>query len=115
MKFVIAYDIQSDKNRKKLSDILEGIGYRVNFSVFECELNETKLKKLIKDAKPLLNTKTDNTTSTNRNLTFSKDAKPLLNTKTDSLRFYRLCENCVGKSFELCDKPAIFEIQELFV
>ena len=91
MKFIIAYDIQNDKNRKKLSDILEGIGYRVNFSVFECEINETKLKKLI------------------------KDAKPLLNTKTDSLRFYRLCENCVGKSFELCDKPAIFEIQELFV
>ena len=44
MKFVIAYDIQNDKNRKKLSDILEGIGYRVNFSVFECEINETKLK-----------------------------------------------------------------------
>ena len=91
MKFVIAYDIQSDKNRKKLSDILEDIGYRVNFSVFECELNETKLKKLI------------------------KSAKALLNVKTDSLRFYRLCENCVGKSFELCDKKGIFEAQELFV
>ena len=91
MKFVIAYDIQNDKNRKKLSDILEGIGYRVNFSVFECEINETKLKKLI------------------------KDAKPLLDVKTDSLRFYRLCENCIGKSFELCNKPAIFEMQELFV
>ena len=91
MKFVIAYDIQSNKNRKKLSDILEGIGYRVNFSVFECELNEAKLKKLI------------------------KSAKSLLNVKTDSLRFYRLCENCVEKSFELCDKKGIFEIQELFV
>ena len=91
MKFVIAYDIQNDKNRKKLSDILEGVGYRVNFSVFECEINETKLKKLI------------------------KSSRSLLNVKTDSLRFYRLCQNCVGKSFELCNKPAIFETRELFV
>ncbi|WP_169940371.1 CRISPR-associated endonuclease Cas2 [Campylobacter sp. RM15925] len=91
MKFVIAYDIQNSKNRKKLSDILEGLGYRVNLSVFECEINEAKLKKLI------------------------RELTPLVNSKKDSLRFYRICETCVGKSFELCDHVDIFEAKDLFV
>jgi len=42
MHYVVAYDITNDKRRKKLSDLLETYGVRVNYSVFEIELNETK-------------------------------------------------------------------------
>mgnify|MGYP000629638689 CR=1 FL=1 len=55
MKYLITYDIEDDKKRKKISDELEAFGYRVNYSVFECELNQTKLKKLIEKLEELVN------------------------------------------------------------
>jgi CRISPR-associated protein Cas2 len=91
MKYLITYDIENNKRRKKVSDELEAYGYRVNFSVFECELNQTKFKKL--------KTKLDE----------------LINKKTDSLRFYHICENCTSKSFELCNREDIFETKEYFL
>jgi CRISPR-associated protein Cas2 len=42
MKYVVTYDISIDKRRTKLSDLLEGYGVRVNYSVFEVELSEAK-------------------------------------------------------------------------
>lgn len=33
MKFIITYDVQNDKRRKKISDELEAFGTRVNYSV----------------------------------------------------------------------------------
>ena len=91
MKYLITYDIENDKKRKKISDELEAFGYRVNYSVFECELNQTKLKKL----KDILD--------------------ELVDKKYDSLRFYHICENCVPKSFELCNKGEVFEKEDFFI
>jgi CRISPR-associated protein Cas2 len=93
MKYLVAYDISNDKNRKKLGDILEEFGFRVNYSVFEIELNKTKLNKLLKKI----------------------DEQKLYNKKQDSIRFYHICQNCKTKSFELCNKPDIFEEIELFI
>jgi CRISPR-associated protein Cas2 len=54
--YLVAYDIPDDKRRKKISDVLEGYGSRVQYSVFECVLNQkqykemrTRLKKIFKD------------------------------------------------------------------
>mgnify|MGYP003597255217 CR=1 FL=1 len=91
MKYLITYDIEDDKRRKKIFDELEAYGSRVNYSVFECELNKTKLHKLL--------VKLDE----------------LLDKKYDSMRFYHLCENCISKSFELCNKVEIFEKQDFFI
>ncbi|MDK2063487.1 CRISPR-associated endonuclease Cas2 [Aliarcobacter butzleri] len=91
MKYLITYDIENNKGRKKVSDELEAYGYRVNFSVFECELNKTKMKKLI------------------------QKLEELIDKKKDSLRFYHVCENCVPKSFELCNREEIFEKREYFI
>ncbi|KGF72813.1 CRISPR-associated protein Cas2 [Neosynechococcus sphagnicola sy1] len=49
--YIIAYDIPVDKRRKKISDLLEGYGRRVQYSVFECVLTApkyTELKKRLK-------------------------------------------------------------------
>lgn len=92
MHYLVTYDIENDKNRKKLSDILEGYGYRVNYSVFEIEINSTKIKHLINTI----------------------DEKKLLNKNIDSLRFYHICKNCIPKSFELSNRGDIFEEEELF-
>jgi len=92
MNYIIAYDIQSNKKRKKLSDLLDGYGVRVNYSVYEIELNQTKLKKL---KKVIIE-------------------QELFDKNIDSIRFYHLCKNCIPKSFGLGKDDEIFPPTELF-
>ena len=42
MFYIIAYDIPCNQRRKKISDLLEGYGRRVQYSVFECDLAADK-------------------------------------------------------------------------
>ena len=56
MLYVVSYDIPDDKRRRKVAELLEGFGQRVQYSVFECDLSEkqyemlkAKLRKRIKD------------------------------------------------------------------
>ncbi|MBD3808682.1 MAG: CRISPR-associated endonuclease Cas2 [Epsilonproteobacteria bacterium] len=93
MRYVVAYDISNDKRRKKMGDLLERYGIRVNFSVFEIELNATKYKKLLEEI----------------------EDKELLNKKYDSVRFYHICENCLPKCSELSNAPDPFEAKEMFI
>jgi len=93
MHYLVTYDIVDDKNRKKLSDILEKFGIRVNYSVFECELNKTKLNKLIEYI----------------------NKQQLYDKRYDSIRFYHICQNCIDKSFELSNRAEVFEDIELFI
>ena len=86
MQYVVTYDIINDKRRKKLSDLLEAYGTRVNYSVFEIELNETKKEKLL----------------------YEIELKKLISTKYDSVRFYHICKNCVEKSFDLANREDPF-------
>ena len=44
--YVVTYDIPCDKRRKKVSDLLEGYGQRVQYSVFECVLSADKFREL---------------------------------------------------------------------
>jgi CRISPR-associated protein Cas2 len=44
--YVVTYDIPDNKRRKKVADILEGYGQRVQYSVFECLLTKTKYDEL---------------------------------------------------------------------
>ena len=87
MKYLVTYDIINDKRRKKLSDLLEGYGVRVNYSVFEIELSETKREKLLHEI----------------------ELQKLINKKYDSLRFYHLCVNCIPKSFEVGNREEPFD------
>lgn len=46
MFYLVTYDISDDKRRKKIADLLEGYGVRVQFSVFECRLVPKKYEEL---------------------------------------------------------------------
>lgn len=93
MNYLIAYDIQKNKLRKKLSTLLEKYGSRVNFSVFECTLSKTKLKQLLEEIKE----------------------QKLYDERFDSIRFYHICEHCVPKSFDMIQKnKEIFEQINLY-
>jgi len=85
MNYLIAYDIEDDKRRRKISDLLEGYGIRVNYSVFEFYLSEKELQEII------------------------NEAKKILDKKRDSFRVYRVCENCTQKSFEICKRRDVFD------
>jgi len=44
--WVIAYDIEDDASRRRVYKILENVGNRVQYSVFECWLNDAMLVEL---------------------------------------------------------------------
>lgn len=43
---VITYDLEDDKKRNKLFKLLKNYGQHVQYSVFECDLSNTKLTQL---------------------------------------------------------------------
>jgi len=54
MRILVSYDISNDKRRRKVAKMMEGVGYRVQFSVFECDLDSNKLAALMRRLKPLV-------------------------------------------------------------
>ncbi len=83
---IVSYDISDNKRRSKLANILEGYGFRVQYSVFECVLD----KKLL-----------DRMTSQIYEVVLEKD---------DKVRIYTLCNRCeknimiIGPGEVTCDK-----------
>lgn len=83
---LVAYDISDDKRRTRLHNALLDFGTPVQYSVFECLLEpaeETKLRRRVKG---------------------------IIRPKKDHVRFYRLCNNCLGKvettgGREVLDEP----------
>ena len=72
--WMVAYDIDDDGIRRKVSNILKDYGTRVQYSVFECQLKETQLVALRMRLADLLE-------------------------EEDSLRWYSLCKWCRNKVF----------------
>jgi len=69
---LISYDVAADRQRNKIAKLLEAHGMRVQFSVFECNLTEVQLTMLKKKLAPWIE-------------------------PDDSIRFYRLCKECVER------------------
>jgi CRISPR-associated protein Cas2 len=59
MFWVVSYDIADDKRRRKVVKVMEGYGRRVQFSVFECELNQTKLNRMERALKKAIHPEED--------------------------------------------------------
>ena len=57
MRILVSYDISNDKRRRHVAKIMEGYGYRVQYSVFECDLDANKLAELQKRLTPLVHAK----------------------------------------------------------
>lgn len=83
MRYLISYDIVSDKRRAKIAKILEKYAVRIQFSVFESNLSKTKLKEL------------------------KKELKAFVDNKKDSLIIFPMCDNCYEKLEFLGNKYTI--------
>ena len=71
--YLVTYDIPSNKRRKKVSDLLEGYGKRVQYSVFECVLEPKKFVEL------------------------KTRMKKRVNLEEDSIRFYPLSKHTLNQ------------------
>lgn len=72
--YVISYDISSDRLRRKISKTLEGYGKRVQYSVFECEIEKKRYDRLYEKLCKLTESITDG-----------------------NIKIYTVCENCKAK------------------
>lgn len=87
---VVSYDIPDDKRRTKVMKTLEGYGHRAQYSVFECELRPADLDRL------------------------KTRLRDLIDDQEDDVRFYPLCESCLGK-VTLLGKAALHRQQAYVV
>jgi len=44
--FVVAYDLTDDRERRRVAAVLEGYGFRLQYSVFECRLTRADKQRL---------------------------------------------------------------------
>lgn len=91
--YLVSYDITSDKRRRRVANILENYGRRIQYSVFECDLDEKRYRKLYQE----ILKETDGMTE-------------------GSVRFYFLCANCIPKMRLIGqEKPSIFRNDDVIV
>lgn len=73
MLTIVSYDIIDDTKRTKLAKTLLNFGKRVQYSVFECDLQPDKIEAM------------------------KNSALKLVDLEKDSLRIYRICQTCVSQ------------------
>ena len=72
--FVIVYDIENDRRRLKVAKLMEQVGERVQYSVFEAWLTRDDLRTLI------------------------RRLEKVVDPSEDSIRIYTLCGSCREKT-----------------
>lgn len=72
--YLISYDISNDKRRRKIAKTIENYGKRVQYSVFECDLEKDRMKEL-----------------------YAILAENMKEDPDGSIRIYNICENCLKK------------------
>ncbi len=77
MLYLISYDIPDDKRRGKIANCLLDYGKRVQYSVFECNLEKEQVEQL------------------------KKEIGGFISAAEDSVRIYSFCQNCYEK-IEVC-------------
>lgn len=82
---VVAYDVADDRRRSHVVKILEKIGVRINYSVFECMLTDVQFVKL----QERISAEIDN--------------------REDRIVYYPICVNCYTKIVYQPDRRLKYE------
>lgn len=70
---IVAYDIEDNCQRDKISKLLEKYGMRINLSVFECIFTDTQYKRV------------------------KEDVEKRIDKRTDTVVYYPICVSCFTK------------------
>lgn len=88
--YLVSYDISSDRRRNRIARKLENYGKRIQYSVFECDIDEKRFQQL-----------------------YAEIAKECAGMTDGSVRFYYVCRNCMPKMRLIGqEKPSIFRSNE---
>lgn len=90
MFIVVTYDIVDDKRRTRIAKTMEDYGTRVQYSVFECILEEAHLAEMM------------------------ATLKDHINPEEDSVRLYILCKGCIT-SVKMLGKGTLTEDKDVFI
>jgi CRISPR-associated protein Cas2 len=90
MFVVVAYDIVDDKIRRHLVKVLKNYGRRVQKSVFECRIDDRQYLKM------------------------RREIEKLIDFEADSVRYYLLCQRCVG-NIEFAGWGAVQEDEDVII
>lgn len=90
MIYFISYDIADSKRRREVSKILENFGIRIQYSFFECEMEQSHLEKL------------------------KNEILKIIHKKEDSLRIYPLCRDC-NKNVVCCGNGEIYIPKSFYI
>jgi len=90
MFVVVAYDISNDRRRTKLHDTLLNFGTPVQYSVFECIVDQKRLVKM------------------------KQAIERVIKPRRDRVRFYYLCQNCLART-EVTSGPEVLHETEAIV
>ena len=82
MFYVISYDIPDDGRRTQLAKTLKGFGTRVQYSVFEAHLTHSQFDQM------------------------KRAVANIIDLDKDSVRYYALCNACVGR----VEVPAVGDV-----
>ena len=88
---IVSYDISDNKRRKRVSDILEGYGIRVNRSLFECLVKNARILEVLKE-----------------------ELIQEIDLQNDSVRFYFINSKDKEKSFALTNEADPFERDAIY-
>ena len=59
IRYLVSYDVSSPKRLRKVARTMEGFGVRLQYSVFECPLDDVRMAKLKAELQPILNHEED--------------------------------------------------------
>jgi len=54
-RYLVCYDVADPKRLRRVAKVVEEYGTRIQFSVFECPLDDLRLQQLKADLKPEIN------------------------------------------------------------
>ena len=91
LNILVSYDITDDRRRTKLVKVLKDYGSRVQYSVFELQISDAQLEKLLGQVEKVINAADDN------------------------VRYYTLCNSCVKKVIVQGQNNKTFQEEEYII
>jgi CRISPR-associated protein Cas2 len=76
--WVVSYDVSNDQLRGRIARCLEDYGRRVQYSVFECDIDQRDFDSMVKALQ-----------------------REMRSAEAGDLRLYRICERCVEASLRI--------------